>query len=112
MENLAIRADRVDLKDVLRQINTEGHDILLHGSTPRRGSTTTSSHTTSVQGPSTTSRQCAQKLDGWWSEHGISAPLSGTKHLYHPTLGVVCYEYASFQANDDPALKLALYTQP
>jgi len=47
----------------------------------------------------------------WWSEHGISAPVSGTKHLRHPTLGVVHYEYASFQANDDPALKLALYTQ-
>lgn len=51
------------------------------------------------------------ELDGWWAEHGISAPLSGTKHLCHPTLGVVCYEFASFQANDDPALKLALYTQ-
>lgn len=51
------------------------------------------------------------ELAGWWSEHGISAPLSGTKHLCHPALGVVCYEYASFQANDDPALKLALYSQ-
>ena len=35
----------------------------------------------------------------------------GTKHLRHPTLGLVRYEYASFQANDDPAIKLALYTQ-
>ncbi len=47
----------------------------------------------------------------WWPEHGIGAPLSGTKHLKHPTLGVLRYEYASFQANDDPALKLALYTK-
>ena len=51
------------------------------------------------------------EFDAWWSEHGVSAPVSGTKHLHHPTLGVVRYEYASFQANDDPALKLALYTR-
>ena len=51
------------------------------------------------------------EFDAWWSEHGVSAPVSGTKHLRHPTLGVVRYEHASFQANDDPALKLALYTR-
>ncbi len=58
-------------------------------------------------------RICAScpEFDAWWSEHGIGAPVSGTKHLRHPTLGVVGYEYASFQANDDPALKLALYTR-
>jgi transcriptional regulator with XRE-family HTH domain len=53
---------------------------------------------------------CAE-FDAWWSEHGIGAPVSGTKQLRHPTLGVVRYEHASFQANDDPALKLALYTR-
>ena len=51
------------------------------------------------------------KFDAWWTEHGVGAPVSGTKHLRHPTLGIVRYEYASFQANDDPALKLALYTR-
>lgn len=51
------------------------------------------------------------EFDPWWSEHGVGAPVSGTKHLRHPTFGVVRYEYASFQANDDPALKLALYTR-
>ena len=49
------------------------------------------------------------EFEGWWSEHGIGAPLSGAKSLRHPKLGPVCYQYASFQANDDPALKLALY---
>lgn len=53
---------------------------------------------------------CAE-FETWWSEHGIGAPVFGTKHLHHPTLGAVRYEYASFQANDDPALKLALYTR-
>jgi transcriptional regulator with XRE-family HTH domain len=55
-------------------------------------------------------RASCSAFDGWWSEHGIGAPLSGTKHLRHP-LGTVRYEYASFQANDDPALKLAIYTR-
>lgn len=56
-------------------------------------------------------RTSCSEFDAWWSEHSISAPVSGTKHLSHPTLGLVHYEYASFQANDDPALKLALYTR-
>ncbi|WP_170841911.1 hypothetical protein [Sphingomonas gellani] len=33
---------RMDLKHVVRQIDTDVHDILLHGSTSRRGSTNTS----------------------------------------------------------------------
>jgi len=56
-------------------------------------------------------RVSCPEFDAWWSEHGVGAPVSGTKHLRHPTFGVVRYEYASFQANDDPALKLALYTR-
>lgn len=56
------------------------------------------------------SLSCPQ-FDVWWSEYRVAAPVSGAKHLLHPTLGVVRYEYASFQANDDPALKLALYTR-
>ena len=51
------------------------------------------------------------EFPGWWAAHDIAAPLSGTKQLHHPKLGLVRYEYASFQANDDPALKLALYTR-
>ena len=41
----------------------------------------------------------------------MAAPACGAKHLHDPTLGTVRYESASFQANDDPALKLALYTR-
>ena len=37
---------------------------------------------------------CAQ-FSLWWAEHGIAAPLSGIKHLHHPTLGVARYEYTS-----------------
>jgi transcriptional regulator with XRE-family HTH domain len=53
---------------------------------------------------------CTEFAD-WWAAHGIGAPVSGTKQLYHPTLGTLRFAYASFQANDDPALKLALYTR-
>ena len=56
-------------------------------------------------------RASCPEFDGWWSEHGVGAPLSGAKHLHHPTLGAVRYEYASFQANDDTALKLSIYTR-
>lgn len=51
------------------------------------------------------------EFDGWWSEHSVRAPLSGTKQLHHQTLGVVHYDHASFQANDDPALRLVIYTR-
>ena len=51
------------------------------------------------------------EFEGWWAAHGIGAAIAGTKHLHHPVLGQVSYDYASFQANDDPALKLALYTR-
>jgi transcriptional regulator with XRE-family HTH domain len=46
----------------------------------------------------------------WWSDHDIRAPLSGRKTLYHPTRGLLRFDHASFQANDDSALKLVMYT--
>ena len=46
----------------------------------------------------------------WWDAHGIgSAVATGEKTLVHPSDGPVRYEYATFQANDDPALRLAIY---
>jgi transcriptional regulator with XRE-family HTH domain len=52
-------------------------------------------------------RGCAG-FEGWWADHDIRTPSSGTKTLH--TAGGSCrYDYTSFQANDDPALKLAIY---
>ncbi len=51
------------------------------------------------------------EFGSWWAAHGVAAAISGSKHLRHPRWGAVRYDYASFQANDDPALKLALYTR-
>ena len=56
-------------------------------------------------------RGASVPFDKWWSDHGVGAPLSGFKTLRHPTEGETRYAVASFQANDDPALKLALYTR-
>ncbi len=51
---------------------------------------------------------CAE-FDGWWRSHDIAAPVGGSKLLHHPVRGDVKFGYATFQANDDPRLKLALY---
>ena len=56
-------------------------------------------------------RAGSPSFEAWWAEHGIGAPLSGTKVLRHPTLGETHYAHASFQTNDDPSLRLALYTR-
>ncbi len=46
----------------------------------------------------------------WWGAHDIRGVASGQKVLNHPEKGTLRFEYASFQANDDPALKLVIYT--
>lgn len=46
----------------------------------------------------------------WWRDHEIGKVSSGRKSLIHPEKGVVNYEYASFQSNDDPALRLVVFS--
>ena len=46
----------------------------------------------------------------WWEAHDVRGGGTGRKLLHHPTRGPLQFEYATFQANDDPALRLALYT--
>ena len=53
---------------------------------------------------------CAE-FEPWWAEHDVALPRSGTKRLHLASGQAVLYDYATFQANDDPALKLALYVQ-
>ncbi|MCA8039547.1 hypothetical protein [Burkholderia seminalis] len=45
-----------------------------------------------------------------WDAHDVRSGVSGEKVLVHAQRGTQRYEYATFQANDDPALKLAIYT--
>jgi transcriptional regulator with XRE-family HTH domain len=46
----------------------------------------------------------------WWRSHDIGIATGGQKLVRHPRKGLLRFEHASFQANDDPALKLVIYT--
>lgn len=51
------------------------------------------------------------EFTAWWREHGVSAPVSGEKHLMHAARGPLDFRYSTFKANDDPRLKLSIYVQ-
>lgn len=55
-------------------------------------------------------RQGSPEFPAWWEKHDIRAGGAGQKLLNHPERGLLRFEYATFQANDDPALRLAIYT--
>ena len=55
-------------------------------------------------------RQGCPEFSGWWEAHDVRNAAGGVKVLKHPKKGTLRFEYASFQANDDPALKLVIYT--
>jgi len=45
----------------------------------------------------------------WWDAHEVRGGGAGRKVLHHPRHGRLAYDYATFQATGDPALKLAIY---
>lgn len=47
----------------------------------------------------------------WWSSYRVAIPSSGEKTLQSGDRKGTPFVYATFQANDDPALKLALYSR-
>ncbi|QIG92599.1 MULTISPECIES: helix-turn-helix transcriptional regulator [unclassified Bradyrhizobium] len=51
------------------------------------------------------------EFDAWWGTHDVGSSVAGRKTLSHPRRGRLRFEYASFQANDDPGLKLVIYTE-
>ena len=53
-------------------------------------------------------RDCPEFAD-WWEAHDVRGIATGQKLLSHPKKGRLRLEYTSFQANDDPALKLVIY---
>lgn len=55
-------------------------------------------------------RRGSSEFAGWWEAHDVRGGGSGEKVLHHPARGALRFGYATFQANDDPALKLAIYT--
>ncbi|SFU86267.1 Helix-turn-helix domain-containing protein [Methylobacterium sp. 174MFSha1.1] len=46
---------------------------------------------------------------GWWGAHEVRGGGGGCKVLHHPERGRLVFDYATFQATGDPALKLAIY---
>jgi transcriptional regulator with XRE-family HTH domain len=46
----------------------------------------------------------------WWKAHDIRGSAAGVKTMRHPKRGRLRFAHASFQANDDPSLKLVIYT--
>jgi len=55
-------------------------------------------------------RRGSPEFAAWWEAHDIRGNATGQKLLSHPEKGLLHFEYATFQANDDPSLKLAIYT--
>jgi len=53
-------------------------------------------------------RKGCPEFEGWWEAHDIGV-VAGRKQLSHPGKGALRYDYATFQDNDDPALKLTIY---
>lgn len=46
----------------------------------------------------------------WWETHDIRDGAGGMKRLRHPKKGMLRFAHASFQSNDDPDLKITIYT--
>ena len=52
-------------------------------------------------------RDGSPEFSEWWEAHDVRDVSAGRKQLKR---GALRFEYVSFQANDDPALKLVIYT--
>lgn len=55
-------------------------------------------------------REGSAEFRRWWEAHDIRSAAAGQKLLHHPKKGLLRFDYASFQANDDPGLRLVIYT--
>ncbi len=54
-------------------------------------------------------RQGCPECERWWDSHDIGSSEGVRKLLHHPTRGVLQFQTASFQANEDASLKLTVY---
>ena len=50
------------------------------------------------------------EFEGWWETHDVGSSAGVRKLIHHPVKGLLRFEAASFQANDDVSLKLVIYT--
>jgi transcriptional regulator with XRE-family HTH domain len=56
-------------------------------------------------------RSLSVEFKRWWKAHGVRTKASGVKLIRHRSLGQMKLLYSTFQSNDNPDLKLVLYTQ-
>jgi len=56
-------------------------------------------------------RRGCPEFSVWWKTHDIRGTAAGIKRLHHPKKGSLSFEHASFQSNDDPSLKVVIYTR-
>ena len=54
-------------------------------------------------------RRDSPEFAAWWEAHDIRPTVAGQKRLDHPALGELRLQHATFQSNDDPALRLVIY---
>ncbi len=54
-------------------------------------------------------RRGSREFARWWQAHEVRLARAGSKRLYPPRAGMLSLTYATFQSNDDPWLKLAIY---
>jgi transcriptional regulator with XRE-family HTH domain len=55
-------------------------------------------------------RKGCPEFSVWWKTHDIRGTAAGIKQLYHSKKGTQSFEHASFQSNDDPSLRIVIYT--
>ena len=55
-------------------------------------------------------RQACPDFETWWESHEVNNAFGLRKDFNHPGRGLIGFDIASFQANDDPSLKLVIYT--
>lgn len=55
-------------------------------------------------------RRDSREFAVWWRAHDVRHAGAGRKEMHHPHKGVLRFDYASFQVNDEPGLKLVIYT--
>jgi transcriptional regulator with XRE-family HTH domain len=48
---------------------------------------------------------------GWWRSHEVRGSASGLKVFHRPRKGAQHFSHTSFQSNDDPSLRLIVYTR-
>ena len=55
-------------------------------------------------------RKGCPEFSVWWKTHDIRGTASGIKRLHRPNKSTLSFEHASFQSNDDPSLRVVIYT--